>query len=295
MRGRNRDAAWQIILLGAIFIATIYLLAPPLWLVISSFTPERFLRSVPPHWIPPEITLDNYKLIFQIGDYDREIVRQQPEFRIFNEAIGNSLILSTCTMVLCVVLGAPAAYSISRFARQSAQKYIMLGLLATRMLPLISVLIPIYIFYLMLGLLNTKTGLILAYTALLLPFVIWILEGFFRRFPAELEEAAIIDGASRFQVFTRIVLPLSVNGIFAAAAFVFVSTWSDFIVALLMSSSIQAFPISVVVAMGIDVVKDPPWGAINAAGLVAGIIPAIIAFVLRGVVVRGLLSGSVKG
>lgn len=295
MSAVRRSPAGQAFVLAGVALAALYLLGPPAWLLLSSVTPEQHLRAVPPHWLPPEATLANYRAIFQIGSFDRSLLEAQPEFRQFGAALRNSVILACSVTALCILFGAPAAYSLARFFRRGARRAVLLGLLSTRMVPLISLLIPIYIFYLYIGVLNTLTGLVVIYTALLLPFVIWILEGFFRKFPIELEEAGTIDGASPFGVFRLIVLPLSMNGLFAAGAFVFISTWSDFIVALLLTSSIQAFPISVVIAVGNDVVKDPPWGMINAAGLIAGLIPAAIAFALRGVVMRGLFSGAVKG
>jgi multiple sugar transport system permease protein len=295
MSAARRNFGGHVVVLVSVALATLYLLGPPAWLLMSSVTPEEHLRAVPPHWLPPQATLANYRALFQIGAFDRAMLDAQPEFKLFVAALRNSVILACSVTALCILFGAPSAYSLARFFRRGTRRGVMLGLLATRMVPLISLLIPIYIFYLYIGALNTLSGLVVIYTALLLPFVIWILEGFFRKFPIELEEAGTIDGASPYEVFRLIVLPLSVNGLFAAGAFVFISTWSDFIVALLLTSSIQAFPVSVVIAVGNDVVKDPPWGMINAAGLIAGLIPAAIAFALRGVIMRGLFSGAVKG
>src|SRR5207302_365948 len=141
------------------------------------------------------------------------------------------------------------------------------------------------------GLLNTLSGLVLVYSGLLLPFVIWILEGYYRDFPTEIEEAAAMDGCSPLRTFVSIVLPLSRNGLFAAAAFVFISVWSDFIVGLTLTSSEKAWPISVALAQALNPITEPNWGLLNAAGLVAALVPAILAFIFRGAVMCGLLSG----
>ena len=163
------------------------------------------------------------------------------------------------------------------------------------MIPVVSVLIPIYLGFQVLGMLNTLRGLVLVYTGLLLPFVIWILEGFYRGFPAELEEAAEMDGCSPLGVFLRIVVPLSANGLFATAAFVFISTWSDFIVGLVLTTSDAAWPISVALAQSLNPISEPSWGLMNGAGLVTALVPGVLAFLLRGAVMRGLLSGALKG
>jgi multiple sugar transport system permease protein len=188
-----------------------------------------------------------------------------------------------------------SAYTLSRFVRRERQKLILLGLLATRMIPVVSILIPIYFALQRIGLLDTLSGLILVYSGLLLPFVIWILESYYRDFPVDLEEAAAIDGCSPLRAFTSIVLPLSRNGLFAAAAFVFISVWSDFIVGLTLTSSASAWPLSVAVAQALNPISEPNWGLLNAEGLVAALVPAVLAFMFRGAVMRGMLSGAVKG
>jgi multiple sugar transport system permease protein len=194
-----------------------------------------------------------------------------------------------------VSFGSISAYTLSRFVQRERQKTILLGLLATRMIPVVSILIPIYFALQRVALLDTLSGLILVYSGLLLPFVIWILEGYYRDFPLELEEAASIDGCSPLRAFTSIVLPLSRSGLFAAAAFVFISVWSDFIVGLTLTSSARAWPLSVALAQALNPISEPNWGLLNAEGLVAALVPAILAFMFRGAVMRGMLSGAVKG
>jgi multiple sugar transport system permease protein len=163
------------------------------------------------------------------------------------------------------------------------------------MIPVVSVLIPIYLTLQGLGLLNTLHGLILVYTGLLMPFVIWILEGFYRDFPVSLEEAAAIDGCTPLGVFVHVVLPLSRNGLFAVAAFVFISVWSDFVVGLVLTATETAWPYSVALAQALNPITEPSWGLLNSAGLIAALIPAVLAFILRGAVMRGMLSGATKG
>ena len=243
MRRANRSLGRRVTLLAAACVAAAYLLGPPAWLLLSSITPEEYLRAVPPRWIPPRTTLANYQAIFQIGSYDRQALDAQPEFKLFTPALRNSLILATSLDTLMHRLGCAkrlfaralraSPLTAIRHAGTLVHSHAAIDLASHSDLSVLSVSrCPEYVNRLDCHL----------HCGLLLPFVIWILEGFFRKFPIELEEAGTIDGATPFGVFRHIVLPLSLNGLFAAGAFVFISTWSDFIVALLLTSSIQAFP-----------------------------------------------------
>ena len=283
-------ALWLLALVGLF-----YLLAPPGWMLISSFSPQSELHSRPPHWIPHRPTVEHYETLFQTPGANALALRQNPQVLAFPRSFVNSLIIAFGTTLICVSFGAVSAYSLSRFVKRERQRWILLALLTTRMIPVVSVLIPIYFALQGIGMLNTLSGLIIVYAGLLLPFVIWILEGYYRDFPIELEEAAAIDGSSPLRTFVSIVLPLSRNGLFAAAAFVFISVWSDFIVGLTLTSSPQAWPISVALAQALNPITEPNWGLLNAAGLVAALVPAILAFIFRGAVMRGMLSGAVKG
>jgi multiple sugar transport system permease protein len=276
-------------------LSLLYLLAPPGWMLISSFSPDLELRARPPHWIPATPTTEHYQTLFQLPSADPTVLDQNPQVRAFPRSFLNSVIIASSTAAICLVFGSIAAYSLARFVRRQHRQWVLLGLLASRMIPVVSVLIPIYFALQAVGLLNSLRGLVLVYTGLLLPFVIWILEGFYRTFPIELEEAAIVDGCTPLGVFLRIVLPLSTNGLFAAGAFVFISVWSDFIVGLVLTTSAAAWPISVALAQALNPITEPSWGLLNSAGLVAALVPAVIAFALRGAVMRGMLSGALKG
>ena len=278
-----------------VVLSLLYLLAPPGWMLISSFSPDRELRERPPHWVPETPTSEHYQTLFQLPGANQVVLDQNPQVRAFPRSFLNSVVIASGTAVICLVFGSISAYSLSRFVGRRGRQWVLLGLLASRMIPVVSVLIPIYFALQAMGLLNTLRGLVLVYTGLLLPFVIWILEGFYRTFPVELEEAAVIDGCTPLGVFLRVVLPLSTNGLFAAGAFVFISVWSDFIVGLVLTTSEAAWPISVALAQALNPITEPSWGLLNSAGLVAALVPAILAFVLRGAVMRGMLSGALKG
>jgi multiple sugar transport system permease protein len=291
------DGRWpKRLTLGALVaLSLLYLLAPPAWMLLSSVSPDRELMRRPPRWIPSAPTAGNYRTLFQLPGLDRQVLDRNPQIRSFPRSLVNSTIIALGTVTSCLAFGAVSAYSLSRFVRRRVRRILLLGLLATRMIPVVSILIPVYLGLQRLGLLDTLGGLVLAYTGLLLPFVIWILEGFYRDFPAELEEAAAIDGCTRLGTFVRVVLPLSANSLFAAGAFAFIATWSDFIVGLVLTTSEKAWPISVVLAQSLNPISEPSWGLLNSAGLVAALVPAILALALRGTVVRGMLAGALKG
>ena len=264
-------------------------------MVRSSVVPDAELRRVPPRLLPETPTFRHFRVILQLPGYDEAALRENIHFKFYRRATGNSLVIATATMLVATLLGSVVAYSISRFLRPRARWWVLLGLLVSRMLPVVAVLIPIYLILLRAGLLDSLPGLVLVYSGLLLPFAIWILEAFFRSFPRDLEEAATIDGATPFVVFVRVVMPLSWNAVFAAGAFVFIATWSDFIVGFIMTSTERAYPLSVVIARNMTVWREPDWGILNAAGLFAALIPVVMAFLLRGLVARGRLAGAMKG
>ena len=290
-----RSLGYKAVGLCALGFALFYLVAPAYWMVKSSVSPDAELRLIPPTLLPKAPTFDHFRVILQLPGFDTQMLRQNIELKFFPKAMGNSIIIATVSTLVATFLGAVSAYSLCRFVQSRTRKWVMLGLLVSRMLPLISILIPIYMMLLASGLLDSITGLIIVYSGLLLPFVIWILEGFYRQFPIELEEAAVIDGASKFEVFRKVVMPLSWNGLFAAGVFVFISVWSDFMVGFIMTNTERAYTLSVVVARNLSSWREPDWGVLNAAGVVAALVPITLAFVLRGLVAGGRLAGALKG
>ena len=282
--------------LAALFaLAFLYLLAPPTWMLLSSVSLDRDLFVRPPHWIPSTVTAVHYRTLLQLPGADAREAGQNPQIRAFPRALLNSAALAFATVAICLLCGSVSAYSLARFIAPGRRRAALFCLLGTRMLPVIVVLIPIYMGLQRVGLLDSLPGLILADSALLLPFVIWILEGFYRTFPVELEEAAAIDGCSPVSIFARIVLPLSSNSLFAAGAFAFITSWSDFIVALVVTASPRAWPVSVVLAQSLNAISNPSWGLMNSAGLLTAAVPAALALVCRRVLVHGWLGGAIKG
>ncbi len=296
-RGKARAiaAVERVVITVLIVVCLIYLLGPVTWMAVSSLSPDRDLLSRPTHWIPTHATTIHYRTLLQLPGADPGTLDRNPQVRAYVRSFFNSSIIAFGTTLLCLGLGSVSAYCLTRFVRPATRRPILFMLLATRMIPVIAVLIPVYIGLQKLGLLNTLHGLILVYTGLLLPFVIWILEAFYRGIPIELEEAAAMDGASPSRVLFQIVLPLSWNALFAAGVFVFIAAWSDFIVALVLTNSERAWPIPVVLAQLLNPITQPSWGLLNSAALTAALVPAVLALLTRHTITRGILAGALKG
>jgi len=288
-------AAERVVITVLIVVCLAYLLGPVTWMAVSSISPDKDLLSRPTHWIPTHPTTIHYRTLLQLPGADRGTLERNPQVRAYVRSFINSSIIAFGTTLLCLGLGSVSAYCLTRFVRLSTRRPILFVLLATRMIPVIAVLLPVYIGLQKLGLLNTLHGLILVYTGLLLPFVIWILEAFYRGIPIELEEAAVMDGSSPSRVLFQIVLPLSWNALFAAGVFVFIAAWSDFIVALVLTNSERSWPIPVVLAQLLNPITQPSWGLLNSAALTAALVPAVLALLTRHTITRGILAGALKG
>jgi multiple sugar transport system permease protein len=263
-----------VLLIGALFVT----LFPMYWLLISSLKsdPELF-RSVPT-FIPERPTLAAYQDLFAI--------RNVAQFLL------NSLIVVSVSVVASLMIGSAAAYSLARF-RSSANQAILFGILVTRMIPGIVIIVPIFLMVRSLGLLNTYAGLALVYTALNLPFVIWMMRSFFDEIPVELEEAAMVDGDSRLSALWRVVLPLAAPGLAATAFFAVISTYNEFVFALILTSTDDTMTVPVGTAT-LSFKTSVDWGAMTAMAVI-GVFPVIIlAIVLQRHFVRGLTLGALK-
>lgn len=260
---------------------------PVMWLIISSISPKVELLSVPPHWIPNEPTFENYLNIFFAGPGTPDAAR------VFQRSLMNSLSIASMVTLVSLLLGVPAAYAFARmrFRGRNSAKLTILG---TRMLPAISIVIPLFLVASQLNLVDTRVGLVILYLAFTLPFVIWIMASFFETIPYELEDAAKIDGCNLLQTLTRIILPISGPGLATTVIFTFLLAWDEFFFALIFTSTDSAKTVPVAIAeftgrYAID------YGAMTTGGVLAAIPPILIALLLQRYIVGGLTSGAVKG
>jgi len=284
----RRGLNW-ILFYAFVLMLVFAVLAPFAWMVISSISPQVELTKKPPHWIPEEPTLRRFKaLIFGPGQGQSMPVATER----FVSALVNSLLVSSITTLVCIVAGSAAAYALVRLP-VPGRGYFMVGMLGAQMLPIIVIIIPLYLLMQAVRLMDTRQGLILLYSGFMLPTVIWIMYSYFQTIPAELEEAAMIDGCSRAGTLLRIVMPLSGPGVVAVAAFTFLSSWNEFFIALIITAS-QAKTITVIVTefatqFGID------YGLMTTGGVIGSIPPLILAFLLQRYIVQGLTAGAMKG
>jgi ABC-type glycerol-3-phosphate transport system permease component len=254
------------------------ILFPLYWALVSSFTPENRLLSAP-SLVPTTLILDHYRALFGTRD--------------FWTPVRNSLIVAGATTVLSVGLGASCAYALARL--QFPGKAVILALvLAVSMFPQISIVSPLYLMLRELGLLNTYPGLVLPYLTFAMPLTIWMLVGFFRGLPAQLEEAAFMDGASRLRTLWEVVLPLSAPGLATTAILTFLYSWNEFLFALSFAMGPERYTVPVAIAL-FRGQYQVPWGEILAAAVVATVPVAVIVLVAQRRIVAGLTAGAVKG
>lgn len=267
-----------------------FLLGPVLWMVDSSFQLDWELFTVPPHFIPQHPTLDNYRYILT-GVAPRSYTGVTTGRRVSGEALSlipalrNSFIVSTAVMGINLVFSTLAAYTYARL-RFLGRDLTYGFILTSRLIPAIAVAIPVFVLIDRLGLLDTKVALILVYVAFTLPFTMWFLLKYFGFFPPEIEEAAMLDGCSRFRTLTSIVVPISAPGLAAAAAFAFLGSYSEFLFGLFLTRT-MASKTAPVVLVATAINHDVSF-ALAFAALVLSIIPPVLfALVFRAYITRG--------
>ena len=291
------------IVVGSILLLT-YVLAPVAWLVSSSFQTEAEIVSVPPHWIPEEPTLTNFDAIFfqEFEEVTYETRKQVDPVsggyipstaKDLLPSMWNSFIVAVSVVILNLLVGVPAAYAMAkiRFWGRQASIY---TILTTRVIPDIALVVPFFLVIKNLGLLDHVGSLIITYLAVTVPFSVFILVGYFEGLPDELDKAARVDGCSRFEALTKVFLPLSVPSLVAVILFAFLTSWNEFLLALMFTQTTASQTLPIIVA-GFTSDFTISFSFINAAGVVAIIPPVIIAIMFERYIVSGLTAGAVKG
>jgi multiple sugar transport system permease protein len=231
--------------------------------------------------------LKNYVDILTPGTAVSEVART------FKITLRNSFVIASSVTVISLLVGSLAAYSLVRIALPFRQG-MLLGIMGTRMIPEVSLVIPLYILATRLHLYNTPYVLILTYLSFALPFAIWLMAAFFETIPIELEDAARIDGCSRLKILFQIILPISAPGLVSTALFVFLTAWDEFFFALIFTSTVAAKTVPVAIAefTGRYVVDI---GGMMTGGVLAAIPPVLLALLFQRYIVSGLTAGAVKG
>lgn len=275
---RLRYGVQQGFIVGASVVSAALILVPVVWMISAGLRPIKEILSYPPTLLPKALTFQYFERILA-----------NPTYRHY---FLNSAVLALTTLVLALVLGSLAAYGFSRY-RFPGNQALLLGILALLMLPRVTVIVPYFHLAHVVGLYDTLPGLIIVNTAFLLPMSTWLLKGYFDSLPEELEEAALVDGCIRAQALWKIVLPLAVPGLIGVGTFVFIGSWNEYLLAVVLSETPRAQTLTVGLAAFFgQYVRD--WNGIMALSTLASL-PLVAVFVfLQRWVVQGLSSGAIK-
>ena len=269
-----------IIAYATIALAVVYTVFPVVWLFSNSFKTRLDMFALPPIWLVDNPTLFNYVQTFV----------ERP----FVTYMMNSVIIAFATTIFSLIIGTLAGYALARFDYGRAKYHISFWILSTRMMPPIVTIVPLFIFFNFLDLLNTKTALVIAYTGFNLPFVVWMMKSYFAEIPRDLEESAMVDGDTRMGAFLRVILPLARPGLAATAIFCLILSWNEMLFALIITETTTSNTLPIGIAGRITQYKTE-WGEISAAGFAACVPIIVFAFVVQKHLVRGLSFGAVKG
>ncbi|MFO1143771.1 MAG: carbohydrate ABC transporter permease [Amaricoccus sp.] len=277
--GGTRPARWLVAAL-CVFLIALMLLPLVLSFLASIKTPAE-ASAVPPHYLPHTLSLDNYRAVahYQAGLWTY---------------VSNSLAVAALTIAFCLVLSVPAGYALARFAIPLKEVWFLL-ILAGMMIPYQAMLTPLYLMFSHIGLTNSRIGLAIVHTTLQLPLSVYLMRNSFEAIPKEIEEASVMDGCSSLQSLRRVFLPLVLPGMVTVALFAFITSWNEFIAALIFMSKETSYTVPVMltgVRSGDFGTID--WGTLQ-AGVVVSIIPCLLIYLLlQRYYIAGLLSGAVK-
>ena len=273
-RQRRTLRLWARVV-GGVAITALFLF-PIYWLFMISFKTPEEIYSFPPKWFPGQFQFDNYAVLFKDGDAN---------------TVMNSFIIAGSSTLIAMFLGTICAYSLARY--RTGGEHLANWIISQRMIPPIAVVFPIFLLYVWLGLVDTFIGVILLYTAFNLPYVIWMMRGYILDIPRALEESALVDGCTRWQVIWKVVFPMSRAGLFATAIFTFVFAWNDFLFALVLTrTEATTYTVQVTHYFG---GQSNFWAKISAMS-VLGTLPIFVAVAfMQRYLVRGISLGAVKG
>jgi len=278
MRGPRVVSVLKYMLLAGF---ALFFLFPIYWLFLTSFKAQSAQFTMPPVWWTSDWITDYYRGIFLDA--------------AFPEMAWNSVVVASCSTLVSLIAGTMGAYSLSRFRLPlRLNHHLSLWILSTRMFPPIVSIVPLFLIMLRLDLVDTKFALVMAYSVFNLPFVVWMMKGFFDELPRELEESALIDGDTPFGAFWRIILPLVKPGIVATAIFCMIVAWNEFLFALILTQTEDALTLPVGIANQVTQ-YEIRWGVMSAAGVIAMTPLFVFALLVQRHLVRGLSFGAVKG
>lgn len=286
-RMRRKGLLGRAFLYLCVILIMLWTLIPFAYLLLSSIKTNLEITAFPPVWLPERPHLKGYRdILFGTGHLDTPAGR-------FRACLRNSVVIATCTTMICVAAGSLAGYALQRLSFRG-KNVVSVGMLMVQMFPFIAMLIPLYILITRLHLRDNVWSLIFVHSAYIAPYATWIMRTFFSTIPRDLEDAALIDGAGRLGTLFRIIMPLSAPGMAAVAVVAFLASWNDFLAGLVFTATTKAMPVTVVSAQfssqtGADL-------GLMATGVVVAMGPPIIlALLFQRFLITGLVAGAVKG
>jgi multiple sugar transport system permease protein len=277
-----------LLLAALVFLAAVWLIGPFVWLFVTSVSYQRNLMARPLSLVPPEVTLDNYRMILGLVRFHAE-----GQAAKILPSMLNSVIVASVVTVVNLLLGTTAGYAYARF-RFPGHTVSLFALLFTRMLPTVVLVPAFFIMFRALGLQNTLAGLVVAYCSFTLPFTVWIMKAYFETIPADLDKSALVDGCNRLQAYCRVVLPVSGPGLVAGGAFTFMLCWNEFVVAQVLNTKPGTTTLPPVIA-GMNGQINIDYSVIAASGFLGALPAVLLVLVFQKYMVQGLTAGSVKG
>jgi multiple sugar transport system permease protein len=258
-----------------------FCLAPFVWLLDTSLKAADDLYRIPPKLLPVPADFRNYLTIWQ--------------GRPFLQNVINSGVIASAATAISLLIGSLCAYALARL-RFRGKNMILATILAVSMFPGIAIVSPLYLFFSQLELINSKLALVFPYVTFTLPLCVWLLTAFFRELPADLEEAALVDGATPLVAFRKVIVPLAAPGVFTAAILIFIFAWNEFLFARTFMNSAGSYTVPPAISMfegtGTFVI---PWGQITAASVVVTLPLVVLVLVFQRRIISGLTGGAIKG
>ncbi|MEA4900680.1 carbohydrate ABC transporter permease [Desulfitobacterium sp.] len=278
---RKFTLGWTISVSATIGILLLWTFFPIYWMLSTSFKSNLDVFQLPPEWWPANPTMENYAGLFS---------PETPIMRFF----FNSFVTSVLTVLVTLVLATFSGYALSRL-RFRFRNQILVSVLITQMFPLVVMLAPLYVLYNKAHLLNTYVGMVIAFTSFALPFGIWMIKGFVDTVPVEIEEAAMVDGCTRFQAMRKVVLPLTIPGIVSTGIFAFLDAWNNLLFPMVLTNDITMKTLPAGLVLVFTGAFKHNWGGMMAACIFSTIPVVIIFILLQRYLVDGLTGGAVKG
>jgi multiple sugar transport system permease protein len=291
---RRRRLPWRSIVIHAVSIFYILWIVLPFgWVVLTSLMTEAESMSVPPHWIPDYITFDNYLAFLNPAMLGAKRLVGGGAAIYAPRALLNSAIVAFSVAIINLVIGSFAGYAFARLDFRGSRVLLMVYL-ATRMVPALAIMVSLYLIFQWVGLLDTLLALVLSYLTFTLPYSVWIMASYLRTIPRELEDAALVDGCNWLKMMLRVFLPVASPGLVACAMFAFMSSWGEFLYALLFTATMSSRTMPIVIASFVTDTDTSPT-LMNAGGVLAVIPPVVLALIFQRLIVSGIAAGAVKG